>query len=151
MDDTGPRISRHLRGQKKLERIGGKAEEGKSWTCGREMKMKRECGGVADNRTTNRNGAFVSMKSGLTLCSSEWRERGRGSSQMAESKTKDGWNEGLHGSSFLCVISLGSRSQAQNFHASHSVLLVSSSLLLLFPPFHPFRAITNRNSSSRAY
>lgn len=30
---------------------------------------------------------------------------------MAESKTKDGWSEGLHGSSFLCVISLGSRSQ----------------------------------------
>lgn len=32
--------------------------------------MKRECGGVADNRTTNRNDAFVSMKSGLTLCRS---------------------------------------------------------------------------------
>lgn len=66
--------------------------------------MKRECGGVADNRTTNRNGAFVSMKSGLTLCRSGM-ERERG---MAESKTKNGWSEG---SSFLCVISLGSRSQ----------------------------------------
>lgn len=29
VDDTGPRISRHLRGQKKLERIGGESGGGK--------------------------------------------------------------------------------------------------------------------------
>lgn len=98
--------------------------------------MKRECGGkcggVADNRTTNLNGAFVSMKSGLTLCSVEWRERGRGSSQMAESNTEDGWNEG-------CT---GRRSYA-SFHLAPDPKPKISMPRVLFrlfypPPFFPF-------------
>lgn len=49
-----------------------------------------KCGGVADNRTTNRNGAFVSMKSGLTLCWVEWRERERESAAWDPGKWP--WN-----------------------------------------------------------
>lgn len=133
-----PTISYRFRGRK-IREIG------KSW---KRTKGGGKCGGVADNRTTNRNGAFVSMKSGLTLCWIEWRERerGLGSWQMAvESKTKEGWNVGLHRSYASFHLA-----PTENFHpclAFYFACFIPAFLLLFF---HPFRAITNRNSSSRA-
>lgn len=100
-DILRPRISQHLR-ESWTEKNW---KSGRGEKVGREMKMKRECGGVADKRQIETVHSLA-WKVVLHCADLEWRERG-----MAESKTKDGWSEGLHGSSFLCVISLGSRSQ----------------------------------------
>lgn len=106
--------------------------------------MKRECGGVADNRTTNRNDAFVSMKSGLTLCRSGM-ERARNGRIENEGRMERG----------VARVVVPMRHFTWLPIPKFPIAPRPCLLFCLFRPpfFHPFRAITNRNSSplARAY
>lgn len=118
---------------KKLEKRKG----GESW-----KRNENEKGGVADNRTTNRNGAFVSMKSGLTLCRSGM-ERARNGRIENEGRMERG----------VARVVVPMRHFTWLPIPKFPIAPRPCLLFCLFRPpfFHPFRAITNRNSSPLAY